>query len=92
MVNDRGAFYSRRRGRDSNTGGNRDRYHSSYSGTVFNGNFHRLQTPVRKNIEYRFFFNIVLAISWCYLRRHYVKQINKISNEQLRNKVIYAYY
>lgn len=61
MVNDRGAFYSRGRGRDSNASGNRDRYHSSYSGTVFNGNFHRLQTPVRTSIEYRFFLNITLA-------------------------------
>lgn len=61
MVNDRGAFYSRGRGRDSNASGNRDWYHSSYSGTVFNGNFHRLQTPVRTSIEYRFFFNITLA-------------------------------
>lgn len=51
MVNDRGAFYSRGRGRDSNASGNRDRYHSSYSGTVFNGNFHRLQTPEEERFK-----------------------------------------
>lgn len=43
MVNDRGALYSRRRGRDSNAGGSRDRYHHSHSDIIFNGNIHRLQ-------------------------------------------------
>lgn len=47
VVNDRGALYSRRRGRDSNAGGSRDRYHHSHSDIIFNGNIHRLQASVR---------------------------------------------
>ena len=56
MVNDRRALYSRRRRRDSDISGSRDRYHCSHSNIVLNGNFHRLQTSVRKNNEYRFYF------------------------------------
>lgn len=55
MVNDRGTLYSRRRGRDSDAGGGRDRYHHSYSDIIFNGNIYRLQTSVRNSFWEIFF-------------------------------------
>lgn len=55
MVNDRGTLYSRRRGRDSDAGGGRDRYHHSYSDIIFNGNIYRLQASVRNSFWEIFF-------------------------------------
>lgn len=52
MVNDRGTLYSRRRGRDSNAGGSRDRYHHSYSDIILNGNIYRLQASVRNSFPF----------------------------------------
>ncbi|KOC66586.1 hypothetical protein WH47_08979 [Habropoda laboriosa] len=51
VVYDRGALYFRRRRRDSDTGGGRDRYHCSHSGTIFDGDLYRLQAPKEERFE-----------------------------------------